>query len=48
MKNTIVNGILTEEINWNTLLRLLSNKQNSSELVKLPVEVFNSVIFKCL
>ena len=48
MKNTIVNGILTEEINWNTLLRLLSNKQNSSELTKLPEKVFNSVIFKCL
>ena len=48
MKNTIVNGILTEEINWNTLLRLLSNKQNSSELIKLPVKVSNSVILKCL
>ena len=48
MKNTIVNGILIEDMNWNTLMRLISNKQNSSELIKLPVEVFNSVAFKYL
>ena len=29
MKNTIVDDILTEDINWNTLMRLISNKQNS-------------------
>ena len=28
MKNTIVNGILIEDMNWNTLMRLISNKQN--------------------
>ena len=27
-------------------MRLISNKQNSSELIKLPVKVFNSVAFK--
>ena len=43
-----VNGILTEDINWNTLVRLISNKQNSSDLVNLPVKVFNSVAFKYL
>ena len=48
MKNTIVNGILTDNINWNTLTRIISNKQNSSELIKLPVKVFNSVVFKYL
>ena len=48
MKNTIVDGILTEDINRNTLMRLISNKQNSSELIKLPVKVFNSVAFKYL
>ena len=46
MKNTIVDGILIEDMNWNTLMRLISNKQNSSELIKLPVKVFNSVAFK--
>ena len=45
MKNTIVNGILTEDIKWNTLMRLISNKQNSIEIIKLPVKVFNSVAF---
>ena len=48
MKNTIVDGILTEDINWNTLMRLVSNRQNSSELIRLPVKVFNSVAFKSL
>ena len=48
MKNTIVDGILTEDINRNTLMRLISNKQNSNELTKLPVKVFNSVAFKYL
>ena len=38
MKNIIVNGVLTEDINWNTLMRLISNKQNSSELIKLKVK----------
>ena len=27
-------------------MTLVSNKQNSSELIKLPVKVFNSVAFK--
>ena len=48
MKNTIVDVILIEDINWNTLMRLTSNKQNSNELIKLPVKVFNSVAFKYL
>ena len=48
MKNTVVDGILTEDINWHTLIRLISNRQNSSELIKLPVKVFNSVAFKYL
>ena len=48
MKNTIADGILIEDMNWNTLMRLISTKQNSSELIKLPVKVFNSVAFKCL
>ena len=46
MKNTLVDGFLTEDMSWNTLMRLISNKQNSSELIKLPVKVFNSVAFK--
>ena len=45
MKNTIVDGILTEDMNWNTLIRLISNKQNS---IKLPVKVFSSVASKYL
>ena len=45
---SIVNGILIEDMNWNTLMRLISNKQNLSELIKLPVKVFNSVAFKYL
>ena len=45
MKNTIVDVILTEEMNWNTLMRLVSNKQNS---ITLPVKVFNSVASKYL
>ena len=45
MKNTIVVGVLTREMNWNTLMRLNSNKQNS---IKLPMKVFNSVAFKHL
>ena len=48
MKNTIVYVILIEDMNWNTLMRLISNKQNSNELIKLPVKVFNSVAFKYL
>ena len=48
MKNTIVNGILTEDIKWNTLMRLISNKQNSIEIIKLPVKVSNSAAFKYL
>ena len=48
MKNTIVDSILIEDMNWNTLMRLISNKQNSSELIKLPAKVFNSVAFKYL
>ena len=45
MKNTIVDGFLIEDTNWITLMRLISNKQNSSELIKLPVKVFTSVTF---
>ena len=45
MKNTIADVILTEEMNWNTLMRLVSNKQNS---ITLPVKVFNSVASKYL
>ena len=26
MKNTIENGILTEDINWNTLMAIINNK----------------------
>ena len=48
MKNTIVNGILTEDVTWNTLMRVINNKQNSSELTKLPVKIINSVVFKYL
>ena len=48
MKNTIADGILTEDRNWNTLMRLVSNKQNLIELIELPVKVFNSVAFKYL
>ena len=39
MKNTIVDDILIEDMNWNTLMRLISKKQKSSELIKLPVKV---------
>ena len=46
MKNTLVDGFLIEDMSWNTLMRLISNKQNSSELIKLPVKVFNCVAFK--
>ena len=45
MKNTIVDGIFTEDINLNTLMRLISNKQNSIELIKLSVKVHNSIAF---
>ena len=47
MKNTIENGILTEDINWNTLMAIINNKQNSSELIKLPLKIIN-VVFKYL
>ena len=40
-----VDVILTEKMNWNTLMRLVSNKQNS---ITLPVKVFNSVASKYL
>ena len=46
MKNAIVNSILTEEINWNTLMRAISNRQNSSKLIKLPLKIMNSIVFK--
>ena len=48
MKNSIVNAILTEDINRNTLMRIISNKQNPSELTKLPLKIINSVVFKYL
>ena len=36
-KISTVNGILiTADVNWNTVMRVISNKQNSSELIKLP------------
>ena len=44
MKNINVDGILIEDMNWNTLKRLISNKKT----IKLPVKVFNSVPFKDL
>ena len=43
-----MNGILTEGINWNTLIRMIRKKRNSSELIKLPLKVINSVVFKYL
>ena len=43
-----MNGILTEDINWNALMRVISNKQNSTELMKLPLKIINSVVFKYL
>ena len=48
MENTIVNGVLTEDSNWNTLIRMIRKKRNSSELIKLPLKVINSVVFKYL
>ena len=48
MKSTIVNGVLTEDINWDTPMRIISNKQNSSELMKLPLKIINSFVFKYL
>ena len=48
MENTIMNGILTEDINWNTLIRMIRKKRNSSEVIKLPLKVINSVVFKYL
>ena len=48
MENTIVNGILTEGINLNTLMRMIRNKRNSSELIKLPLKIINSVLFEYL
>ena len=29
-------------------MRIISNKQNSSELIKLPLKIINSVTFKYL
>ena len=43
-----MNGVLTEDINWNTLLRIINNRQNSGELIKLPLKIINSVVFKYL
>ena len=37
---------LTEDINWNTFIRIISNKQNSGELTKLPLKIICSVVFK--
>ena len=48
MKNTIVNGVLTEDVNLNTLMRIISNKQNSSEFIKSPLRIINRVVFKYL
>ena len=48
MKNTTGNGILTEDINWNTLIRIITNKENSSQLTKLSLKIINSVVFKYL
>ena len=41
-----MNDTLKEDINWNTLMRIINNKQNSSELIKLPLKINNSVVFK--
>ena len=46
MKNTIANGILTEQINWNTAMTEISDRKNSSELKKLPLKIINSVAFQ--
>ena len=48
MKNTIMNGILTKDISTNTLMRIINNKQNSSELIKLPLKIINRAVFKYL
>ena len=48
MKNAIVNGILAEDIKSNNLMRIISNKQDSSEVIKLPLKILNIVLFKCL
>ena len=29
-------------------MRIISNKQNSSELIKLPLKIINNVVFKYL
>ena len=44
MKNTIMNGILAEDINWNTLMIIISNNEKLSELIKLPLKIINSCI----
>ena len=42
-----MNGILiTEDINRNTVMKIISNKQNSSALIKLPWKIVDSVVFK--
>ena len=48
MKNTIVNGILIDDNNSNILMRIISNKENSCELIKLPLKIINSVVFRYL
>ena len=48
-EKTVVNNLKSNyEKLTEILLRLISNKQNSSELIKLTVKVFNSVVFKYL
>ena len=46
LKNIIVNGILAEGINWNTLMRIISKRQNSKNFIKLPLKAINIVVFK--
>ena len=46
LKNIIVNGILAEGIDWNTLMRIISKTQNSSEYIKLPLKAINIAVFK--
>ena len=48
MKNTIVNGILIDDNNSNILMRIISNKENSCELIKLLLKIINSVVFRYL
>ena len=43
-----MNGILTKDISINNLMRIINNKQNSSELIKLPLKIISRAVFKYL